>query len=892
MLDEVWGGARLRRARDRRPAARGRRRADGASRSFPRATTSSACGSARATTRSSSRRCSASASGREPRTRPTRSTATGSCSRPCAGRFGAGDRDERAPGGRPAHRRRSRRSAVSSRFAAASSRSRASERAAGRDPRRRPVRTIRRSQRSSRVHRRPCSRLVPSHGRGVLARGTTGFARRGARGRPRHRRRLHRACGLGRHRHRLAAAHPGAIVTGRVLPVGDPRAVPSTKDDPLPRRPERRAPRRVAVRQQHGAAAGPRARARRLRRALRPGGGGRGQRVLLPLAEGRPPARYEPSLVVEHHDWRSPEELERLYVRYARGEGFFYAKHLRRGDLRMLRFIGRDLAWGCAARAPGSSRGGESWTDSRRGVLQGHARRASPRAGGSTGRSDDRAGGQRDHPDPRTAGRCSRRTRCRVRSRRRTSSSRSSSSTTRSDDDTADRVEALDDPRAASSATTSIGGSRARGTSAPRSRADLARVPRRRRPLVAAQAPRAARRRTRRDRRRLGLRAVHRGRRRAAAARGPPVPRRRRSSRASSRREPWIPAAARTSSSARGRSATVGGFDESAPVLRGLGPLAPPRSTEGSPASVDAVVMARVEHGGEHGRPRPERGRRRLERMLGKRRPVTDADRRALAEWLALEQHRAGRRLAAARMFLATAVRYRSPRQPHAAAGALLRHARDGARVPVPRALPRVEPPRSRGRAGDPPSGWQRFADSDRTPDGAVVIPTRDRWPCSRAARRARSARRASTVEVIVVDDGSTDGTADRLARWTTHACAVVRPRRAAGRGGARNAGIAEARGEWVAFLDDDDLWAPDKLRSSNWTRRGCGLGLHRRGVVDELLAADRELRRGLLRPRAWRRPAPPIGPHGRPAPRSSSDRASSASSAASTRRSSRSTRC
>ena len=34
---------------------------------------------------------------------------------------------------------------------------------------------------------------------------------------------------------RLATAHPGAIVTGRVLPVGDPRAVPSTKDDPLPR---------------------------------------------------------------------------------------------------------------------------------------------------------------------------------------------------------------------------------------------------------------------------------------------------------------------------------------------------------------------------------------------------------------------------------------------------------------------------------------------------------------------------------------------------------------------------------------------------------------------------------------------------------------------------------
>jgi len=88
------------------------------------------------------------------------------------------------------------------------------------------------------------------------------------------------------------------------------------------------------------------------------------------LRAGRP-LRYEPSLVVEHHDWRSPDELERLYVRYARGEGFFYAKHLRRGDLRMLRFVIRDLAWGVRALASGLLKGREAWTDSRRGVFKG-----------------------------------------------------------------------------------------------------------------------------------------------------------------------------------------------------------------------------------------------------------------------------------------------------------------------------------------------------------------------------------------------------------------------------------------------------------------------------------------------------------------------------------------
>jgi GT2 family glycosyltransferase len=80
---------------------------------------------------------------------------------------------------------------------------------------------------------------------------------------------------------------------------------------------------------------------------------------------------YEPDLVVRHHDWRPPEELERLYVRYARGEGFFYAKHLRGGDLGMLVFIVRDLAWGLRSLVSAAVKRREAWTDSRRGILRG-----------------------------------------------------------------------------------------------------------------------------------------------------------------------------------------------------------------------------------------------------------------------------------------------------------------------------------------------------------------------------------------------------------------------------------------------------------------------------------------------------------------------------------------
>jgi GT2 family glycosyltransferase len=55
---------------------------------------------------------------------------------------------------------------------------------------------------------------------------------------------------------------------------------------------------------------------------------------------------FDPRLVVWHHDWRTPEELRRLYREYWRGQGAFYAKHLRRRDRAIVRFIAYDLQQG------------------------------------------------------------------------------------------------------------------------------------------------------------------------------------------------------------------------------------------------------------------------------------------------------------------------------------------------------------------------------------------------------------------------------------------------------------------------------------------------------------------------------------------------------------------
>jgi glycosyltransferase involved in cell wall biosynthesis len=100
-------------------------------------------------------------------------------------------------------------------------------------------------------------------------------------------------------------------------------------------------------------------------------------------------------------------------------------------------------------------------------------------------------------------------------------------------------------------------------------------------------------------------------------------------------------------------------------------------------------------------------------------------------------------------------------------------------------------------------------------PEVTVVIPTHSRWDLlSSAALPAALGQEAVELEVVVVDDGSTDSTAERLGEIADPRIRVVRHERPRGVAQARNAGMAAARGTWIALLDDDDLWAPGKLRN------------------------------------------------------------------------------
>jgi glycosyltransferase involved in cell wall biosynthesis len=99
----------------------------------------------------------------------------------------------------------------------------------------------------------------------------------------------------------------------------------------------------------------------------------------------------------------------------------------------------------------------------------------------------------------------------------------------------------------------------------------------------------------------------------------------------------------------------------------------------------------------------------------------------------------------------------------------------------------------------------------------SVVIPTFNRARQVQAALKSVLTQTYPEFEVIVIDDGSTDGTRETLQQ-------IVSPQGSNGKqvrycfqpnqgqSAARNNGIDEARGEWVAFLDSDDVWLPDKL--------------------------------------------------------------------------------
>lgn len=120
----------------------------------------------------------------------------------------------------------------------------------------------------------------------------------------------------------------------------------------------------------------------------------------------------------------------------------------------------------------------------------------------------------------------------------------------------------------------------------------------------------------------------------------------------------------------------------------------------------------------------------------------------------------------------------------------------------------------------------------------SVIIPTYNRREMLLRSVATAVDQRGVDVEVIVVDNGSQDGSAAAVTQRYGDGVRVLEHAHRGEPGSARNAGVHESTGEWVAFLDDDDVWAPTKLAEQVGTAEQTGASWIYAGAVtlDETL--------------------------------------------------------
>jgi glycosyltransferase involved in cell wall biosynthesis len=118
-----------------------------------------------------------------------------------------------------------------------------------------------------------------------------------------------------------------------------------------------------------------------------------------------------------------------------------------------------------------------------------------------------------------------------------------------------------------------------------------------------------------------------------------------------------------------------------------------------------------------------------------------------------------------------------------------------------------------------------------RSPTFSVVIPTYNRLDSLKQALSSVRLQTYCDYEIIVVDDGSSDGTTDYLASLNRSVKALQQ--RNSGPAAARNLGAAHATGTYIAFLDSDDLWPPWTLATYTWLVQMHGPSLLGAAVVE-----------------------------------------------------------
>ncbi len=108
-------------------------------------------------------------------------------------------------------------------------------------------------------------------------------------------------------------------------------------------------------------------------------------------------------------------------------------------------------------------------------------------------------------------------------------------------------------------------------------------------------------------------------------------------------------------------------------------------------------------------------------------------------------------------------------------------------------------------------------------PEITVIVPTHNRTRLLATTLRTILWQQDVDLETIVLDDGSSEDSEAVVAELRDSRVRLLRHERPQGVCVARNRAAAEARGAWLAFCDDDDLWAPDKLANQLAAARAAG---------------------------------------------------------------------
>ncbi len=143
-------------------------------------------------------------------------------------------------------------------------------------------------------------------------------------------------------------------------------------------------------------------------------------------------------------------------------------------------------------------------------------------------------------------------------------------------------------------------------------------------------------------------------------------------------------------------------------------------------------------------------------------------------------------------------------------------------------------------------------------PAVSVIVPVFDGEKTIERALTSILAQTFTDFEIIVVDDGSADLTVEAVSRRYGEQVRLIEHGKNRGAAAARNTGIAAARGRWIAFLDCDDTWRPEKLarqlemlEKAGSSAKACATGfqLHKNGreITFKTKSSPEQFRREIL---------------------------------------------